>query len=133
MQQRTAAFQNKYRAVKGLEKIQQHDADFYDWSRLYKVHSLQIFRDFDSIEWQDAMNLKLLLATEDESLLVELLFINIADFYIRDVHGISDFEIELNDDSAFGNQRRFVVSGGEGHSMGFYCRDIEVLRVSRCG
>lgn len=131
MKQNVTAFQNKYSSIKGMEKIYQYDGDFYYWSRLYKIQSIYIYHDYDCLELEDSTNLKLSLSTADETFSVELLFVKLADFFISDIHGISDFEIDHNNDSAFGNQRLYLVTGDEGHSMSFLCREIEVLHVSQ--
>ena len=124
------SFKNKYKSIKGIEKIFYYNIDFHYWSYLYKIQSIHIFKDYDNAEWKEISNLKLLLSTSDETLFVEFLFRNIVEFHLDDIFGVSDFEIEPNDDSAFGNERLFLVTSNEGYGMNFFCKEIEILNVS---
>lgn len=124
-------FQDKYRSIKGMEKIYQLEPDFYYWSCLYKIKSVYIFKDYDYVEWKDMTNLQLVLSTSDEKLEVAFLFTDIVSFHLNALEGISGFEIAPNEDSAFGNERLFWISDYEDGCLHFYCREIEILHVAK--
>lgn len=122
-------FEEASHKVKGMDKLLQFIPEASSWCYFYKIYSLYLYSDYDYEEWWEIQNLHLEMDSQDNKYRVTIRFDDVTSFYLAQSTGISGFEIECNQDHAFGSRRNFYVYDFEEGDIRFYCKEIEVEKV----